>query len=270
MPAYSVDFTNVQTLNMNPLPAGQYYVQVVACNPKSSKAGKPMFEWQYRVVDGEFENRRIYQNTMLQQESLWKLKQNLVGLGYSEADLEGNIQIDPEEMFGLECYAVVTQRTWEGQVRNDVQRLISIDEYNMSHGGVITQTDWNAGAEAPDPNVEWNPTNDIPFGTEKTGTADKTAATAAGVAAPATIAEAQAAAAGPEDDDDDDEEGDEDEDDEPEAKVELAPTKAAVRLAETYNVSLDDVYKHSGEATISRQHVLDYVATLAPAGEDEE
>jgi hypothetical protein len=90
----------------------------------------------------------------------------------------------------------------------------------------------------------------------------------AAAAAPATATIADVLAAGPEDEDDDDE--DEDEDDEPEAKVELTPTKAAVRLAETYNVSLEDVYKHSGEATVSRQHVLDYVATLTPAGEDEE
>ena len=71
----NLDFTNVKTLDVSPLPAGEYYVQVVACTPKTSSTNKAMLEWRYRVMEGQYENRQLYQNTMLQQENLWKLKQ---------------------------------------------------------------------------------------------------------------------------------------------------------------------------------------------------
>lgn len=257
MPAFSVDFTNVQTLNMAPLPAGEYYVQVVACKPKTSSTGKGMLEWQYRVVEGEYENRRVFQNTMMQPENLWKLKQNLIGLGFTEEDLGGNIELNPDELIGLECFAIVTQRDYQGQMRNNVDRLISLAEHQRSNGA----TEWIPPEVPEEAKVNWGIPEDVPFGeNQNEGTAKATKAAIDARKAPVAVA------APPEEDDEDIEF----EKEEAVAEVVLAPTKAATRLAETYNVELRSVYAHTGNVTVSRQDVLDYVATLAPAGEDEE
>jgi Protein of unknown function (DUF669) len=240
----NLDFTNVRTLDMNPLPAGEYYLQVVSCIQKMSSTGKAMLEWRYRVVGGQFENRQLFQNTMLQPENLWKLKQNLVGLGFTDDDLGGNIQLEPSEMIGLECYAIVTQREYNNQMRNEVSRLISIDDYAKSHG-LVAQTfvvdSPAAGAVEAAAEVQWEEedNSDIPFAVASEPVVD-----------PKVNLELVE---------------DEDEEDDDEPVTAITATKAASRLAETYNVTLQDISTFTGRPEVSRQDVLDYVATLNPS-----
>jgi hypothetical protein len=256
-----LDFTNVKTLDTNPVPAGEYYIQVVACKPSVSKNGKPMIEWQFRIADGEYENRRLFMNNVLQENSLWKLKQTLQGLGFTEEDLEGPIDFEPGEMIGLEAYANVTMRLYEGVQRNNVERLISIDDINKRSGNYNPADYEPRDAVAPpaqptqqvteteDLMPPWGEDAEIDFSTNQTnGTAEKTATVAAAVATPSTATATV----------------DVDDDDEAEVVVPavvLDVAKPAARLAATYGVTPEEVYAFTGNPTISKQDVLNFVAS---------
>lgn len=60
----SFDHTEVDTTDsFEPIPAGEYTVEVVETDVKPTKSGDGTYvALQLRVVDGEFENRRIYTN----------------------------------------------------------------------------------------------------------------------------------------------------------------------------------------------------------------
>lgn len=58
------DHTSVETAdNFEPLPAGEYTVEVVDSDVKATKAGTGSYiSLQLRVIDGPYENRRVFTN----------------------------------------------------------------------------------------------------------------------------------------------------------------------------------------------------------------
>lgn len=154
---FKVDFTNTETLNTNPIPAGTYRVSISSCKPNVSKAGNQMLSWSVQVEEGEYVGRRVFFHTVLTPDSLWKLKQTLQALGYTDEELSGEFEFDPEDVIGLESYAVVTQQTYQGAVSNNVQRLISEEAYK---GPAAT---WTSKPAATTDEA------DIPFGASQPG-----------------------------------------------------------------------------------------------------
>jgi len=76
----SVDFTGVQSNDddFEPLPDGIYNVTVfeVAVKENKAKTGNYL-SWQLKVQDSGYNNRRLFFNTSLKSQALWKLKQVL-------------------------------------------------------------------------------------------------------------------------------------------------------------------------------------------------
>jgi hypothetical protein len=102
---FSIDFTNVETRNFDPMPLGKYLVAVTdfeakECGPNSKNAGAPLHQFEFTVQEpkevdgyGKVEGRKLWSNMMpTVSATLFNLKGFLGALGY---DVEGKLDYNP-------------------------------------------------------------------------------------------------------------------------------------------------------------------------------
>jgi hypothetical protein len=111
---------DVEEKSFEPLPAAQYFAQIV--NPddvelKESSTGKPMLKIVWTVQDGEFTGRKIFDNVVLSVD--WKVKQ------YADiAGIESGTELDTEDFVGVEALLDVVQDTYQGKVNNKIKTIL--------------------------------------------------------------------------------------------------------------------------------------------------
>lgn len=132
-----INFAEVEG-SFEPLPEGTYecVIEVVEVR-ESNSSDNDYLNWELKVLDGEFENRKLWMITSLGDRALWKLKDTLVALEVigedDELDInwEDDVDITPREgprviqpeLEGLPCVAVVRNQMYEGRERNRVEEL---------------------------------------------------------------------------------------------------------------------------------------------------
>lgn len=142
MPSTTVNFADVDSFE--PLPEGQYDVEVDKVEVRMNKAGDGTYlNWELVVIDGEFENRRLWMITSLKTNALFRLKQVFEELGIiddddEEMDLEYDDDVEPStsggprlvypELEGLEAVALVKNEMYDGRERNRVEQLNGPDK----------------------------------------------------------------------------------------------------------------------------------------------
>lgn len=114
------DFTDVQEQSFDALPEGDYAVAVVDCEFKDSKAGNEYLKIQFKVLEGNHENRTIWDNynvfhsdDKVRNIAMGQLKTLLKHNGVTE------MKFDSKETFvgvlqGCHALAKVKVRTQEG------------------------------------------------------------------------------------------------------------------------------------------------------------
>lgn len=124
------------------LPAGKYLAKVTGGELNTSESdtakhpGSEYINWEFTIQTGEFEDRKLWSNTTVShgdcdcndEEKFNKSLGNLVSLlkatgVASDDDLESeDFELDIDDLIGKDVVLVVTQRTWDGELRNDVKR----------------------------------------------------------------------------------------------------------------------------------------------------
>lgn len=125
-----LDFTGVQDLEFTVIPAGTYRAECFSVKPKKAQnSGNPMLEWSFNIVSGEYEGRRVFTNTVLLPQTMWKLKAMLRGFDLGGQELTEEVEFEPEDLIGQQVYIKITQRPDQnGQMRNDINGTISVEE----------------------------------------------------------------------------------------------------------------------------------------------
>jgi hypothetical protein len=97
-----------------PLPKGEYLVVVDEVDLEESKStknrGKPMFNFKFKVLEGDFEGRNIYARAMLWDGALYTISQMMkaVGLDPKQKGEDGQVRIPPARWWqGKQMVAVV-------------------------------------------------------------------------------------------------------------------------------------------------------------------
>lgn len=107
-----LDLTNVETFTK--MSEGIHRVKVVSCEDKTTQAGDDMIAIAFEAVNGADKGSRVYDNFVLTDKALWKLKQLLKSLGVK---CDGKIVLDTDKLIGKQCDAEIFHEEYNGQLR---------------------------------------------------------------------------------------------------------------------------------------------------------
>lgn len=139
MPRVPLDFSDIQ--DFEPLPKGEYPVVIeeVRFVEPQVEDKYPYLNVQLYVSEGEFQNRKLWTIWSLSPKALFRMKSDLENLGIDTEDIEIDYDEDTmlvlePELHGVPAIAVVSQRTWEGRLQNQVDMLRSADAADQPRG----------------------------------------------------------------------------------------------------------------------------------------
>ncbi len=101
---FSVDFSEIADLG--PIPGGIYEASIVSAKPGQSQSGYPKIDTAWKVEEGDFEGRQVFDTLAFHPNALPMTKRKLLNLGFPE-DFTG--EIDPEDLIGVTATLTVTK-----------------------------------------------------------------------------------------------------------------------------------------------------------------
>ena len=118
--AINLDFSSVPS--REPLEEGVYHLQIAKVEETNSSTGNPMLKVEYNVLGVEG-NRKLWDNYVLIDKCLWKVKELFDALGIDTSSL---VEMDVNELVGLEVQAKVIQETYNGDIMNRVKKILPL------------------------------------------------------------------------------------------------------------------------------------------------
>ena len=118
--AINLDFSSVPS--REPLEEGVYHLQIAKVEETNSSTGNPMLKVEYDVLGVEG-NRKLWDNYVLIDKCLWKVKELFDALGIDTSAL---VEMDVNELIGLEVQAKVIQETYNGDIMNRVKKVMPL------------------------------------------------------------------------------------------------------------------------------------------------
>ena len=118
--AINLDFSSVPS--REPLEEGVYHLQIAKVEETNSSTGNPMLKVEYNVLGVEG-NRKLWDNYVLIDKCLWKVKELFDALGIDTSAL---VEMDIDELVGLEVQAKVIQETYNGDIMNRVKKVLPL------------------------------------------------------------------------------------------------------------------------------------------------
>ncbi len=114
----NLDFSSVPS--REPLDEGVYGLRIAKVEETTSSTGNPMLKVEYDVtsVDG---GRKLWDNFVMIPKALWKLKELFDALGIDTSEI---VEMDIQELVGMEIQAKVIQETYNGDVVNRVKKIL--------------------------------------------------------------------------------------------------------------------------------------------------
>lgn len=112
--------------DFEPLEPGAYHVKLVDVDSDRQGAKGPYWSWEFDVVEpGDYQNRKLWNNTSLADNAAWKLKETFDAFGV-EPDT------DTDDLCGQVVKAVVSIRTIQegarkGELANQIDKLVPKD-----------------------------------------------------------------------------------------------------------------------------------------------
>ncbi len=141
MGSMKIDFSEVEG-GFEPLPEGEYEAIIERIEVRESKSSdNDYLNWEFKITDDEYEDRRMWGIRSLSPKALGFLKDWLVSLEVIEEDdeldlewgddvditpTEGPLLTNPE-LHGMACTIVVTNEVYEGRERNRVDTIHAAD-----------------------------------------------------------------------------------------------------------------------------------------------
>lgn len=112
----NLDFSNVQSNNIL-LEEGTYNITLEAIEQKQSSTNKPMLSVRFRE---ETTQAALFENYVLQENCLWKLKELLEAAGI---DCSAGVDLDTDELIGVVFKAKVIQEDYNDSKVNRIKKI---------------------------------------------------------------------------------------------------------------------------------------------------
>jgi Protein of unknown function (DUF669) len=146
-----INLTEVEDRSFEAIPSGRYRLKLDDFEMREVKRedgkvpkGTPMINWEFLVVcdaktgDDKYSGRKVWMNTLLIQQSLFNLKGLLKATGkYTEEELAGELDFDPEDVMDCEVIGVVSQREYNGDTVNDIKRVLPLSEKDIEETSLL-------------------------------------------------------------------------------------------------------------------------------------
>ena len=114
----NLDFSSVPS--REPLDEGVYDLTIAKIEETTSSTGNPMLKVEYDV-NGVEGNRKLWDNYVLIDKCLWKVKELFDALGVDTSEL---VEMDVSELLGMQVRAKVIQETYNGDIVNRIKRVM--------------------------------------------------------------------------------------------------------------------------------------------------
>lgn len=115
----NLDFSQVEERNFEPLAEGIYNLTIIAAEQTTSSKGSEMIKVTFEEPETK---SRIWENYVIQQNCLWKLKELLDVVG---VDTSATIDLDPQDLIGVVVKAKVIQDTYEDKITNRIKKVVA-------------------------------------------------------------------------------------------------------------------------------------------------
>ena len=116
--AINLDFSSVPS--REPLEEGVYHLRIAKVEETTSSTGNPMLKVEFDVV-GVDGNRKLWDNYVLIDKCLWKVKELFDALG---VDTSSIVEMDVQELVGLEVQGKVIQEDYNGDTVNRIKKIL--------------------------------------------------------------------------------------------------------------------------------------------------
>lgn len=113
----NLDFSSVPS--REPLEEGIYNLTIAKVEEANSSTGNPMLKVEYDV-NGVEGNRKLWDNYVLIDKCMWKLKELFDALGINTSEI---VEMDVTELVGMQVNAKVIQETYNGDIVNRVKKI---------------------------------------------------------------------------------------------------------------------------------------------------
>lgn len=154
---FSSEEANSEALDFDPIPSGKYHVKITEvtdkeCGPESKNPGKPYWNVEMTVQDGEFNDRKLWGNVMLFNGALYSLSQILKATGNQKA-LESGAIPAKETLITKDLIVVVLKQrdTYKEAQANDGQPLFKneVKGYKAWSEGALAGTSSSGASLMP-------------------------------------------------------------------------------------------------------------------------
>ena len=110
---------------LQPVPTDKYVCEVKKINPKDSKTGSPMIQWQFMIIEGEYKGMApFFYNTVLVEQSAFSLKDLLTKLGV-EWEMEGKVCVfETTDCLKVPIVVLGSLATFQGKPGNSVDGFL--------------------------------------------------------------------------------------------------------------------------------------------------
>lgn len=118
MAKIKLDFTGVETSVR--CSEGRHIIKAVSFEQKESQSGNDMLVAKFEVATGDSKGATLYENFLLSQNGLWKLKSYLSALN---VPCSGKITLNPDSLVGKKCLAEVIHEEYNGKTKAKIDEF---------------------------------------------------------------------------------------------------------------------------------------------------
>ena len=122
-----LDFSKVESYTR--CAEGQHTAKIVEVQENTTQAGDDMLTMVFEVIKGDSKGARVFDNFVLTDKALWKLKQLLQVVGIK---CNGKIALDLDKLVGKICDIAVYHEEYNGKMKARIDEYIALkrDDYD--------------------------------------------------------------------------------------------------------------------------------------------
>lgn len=106
---------------------GQHTAKIVEVQENTTQAGDDMLTMVFEVIKGDSKGARVFDNFVLTDKALWKLKQLLQVIGIK---CDGKIALDLDKLVGKVCDIAVYHEEYNGKMKARIDEYIALKRQN--------------------------------------------------------------------------------------------------------------------------------------------